>query len=222
MNQEKPDMIKTPILFLLSLLISTSAFSKEGIEDYEVTITNLTKSQIFAPSLAVTHRKDFNVFRPGYPAIPELATQAEAGNPGPLQSLLDDSPNDVLDTNNSGGVLMPGESATLMISGSSKFDHLTLTAMLVTTNDAFAGLNGAELPKRSATWLIPAYDAGSEENDEDCANIPGPPCGDMDDSGNAGEGYVYIGNGIQGIGDVDPAEFDWNNPVARVQVRRVR
>jgi len=215
-------MIKALYITLLSLLISTSAFAGHGDRDYEVTITNITKSQIFAPTLVATHRKDFNVFMPGYPALPELATQAEAGNPGPLQALLDGWNQVVMDTNNSGGVLMPGESTTVTISGSSKYDHLTLTAMLVTTNDAFAGLNGVELPKKNATYLIPAYDAGSEENDEDCANIPGPPCGDMDDSGNPGEGYVYIGNGIQGFADVDAVEFDWNNPVARVHVRRVR
>jgi hypothetical protein len=45
---------------------------------------------------------------------------------------------------------------------------------------------------------------------------------DMDDSGAAGEGYVYIGNGIHGNGDLDSAASDWNNPVAWVQVRRVR
>jgi hypothetical protein len=44
----------------------------------------------------------------------------------------------------------------------------------------------------------------------------------MDDSGDAGEGNVYVGNGIRAAGDLDSAEFDWNNPVVRVEIRRVK
>ena len=102
------------------------------------------------------------------------------------------------------------------------FDSLSFAPMMVSTNDAFDGLNSMELPKETSSAMVPAYDAGSALNDEDCANIPGPPCGDTDDSGEAGEGYVYIGNGISGNGDVDSLVYDWNNPVARVVVHRVR
>jgi hypothetical protein len=119
-------------------------------------------------------------------------------------------------------MLHPGDSVTISISGSNHYDRLSFATMLVSSNDAFAGLNSMVLPKNIGTAMVPAYDAGSELNDENCANIPGPPCGDMDDSGEAGEGYVYIGNGISGTVDVDSLTYDWNNPVARVVVRRVR
>lgn len=50
--------------------------------------------------------------------------------------------------------------------------------MLVTTNDAFAALNGVRLPRRGSTsFSSVAYDAGSEANTENCSDIPGPPCG---------------------------------------------
>ena len=213
-------MIRMTSVLMLSVMLSSAAFAG-GDRDYEVTITNITKNQIFAPVLMATHKSQISLFTPGMPALPELATLAESGNPGPLQALLDGLPNLVLDTNHTGGMLFPGDSITLEISGSSHYNRLSFAGMLVSTNDAFAGLNSMELPKRSASFVVPAYDAGSELNDELCTHVPGPPCGDMTDSGDAGEGFVYIGNGIRGNGDIDPAEFDWNNPVARVQVRRM-
>lgn len=206
---------------ILTLAMSSSAFAWFGDADYEVTITNVTKAQIFAPIVVATHRKNFRAFTPGEPASPELATLAESGNPGPLTELLENN-DEVWDVNGNDGLLMPGESVTITITGSARFPRLSLASMLVTTNDAFAGLDAVLLPYSLEYFMAPAYDAGSELNDESCENIPGPPCGDMDDSGEEGEGYIYIGNGIQGNGDVNPENYDWNNAVATVKVRRVR
>ena len=49
--------------------------------------------------------------------------------------------------------------------------------MLVPTNDAFVALNGVEGPKSRGTFTLvsPAYDAGTEDNDELGVSIPGPP-----------------------------------------------
>jgi hypothetical protein len=47
--------------------------------------------------------------------------------------------------------------------------------------------------------------------------IPHPVSLTATDTG-CGEGYVYISNGISGIGDLAPNDFDWRNPVARVVV----
>ncbi|MCP4627797.1 MAG: hypothetical protein GY850_30405 [bacterium] len=68
------------------------------------------------------------------------------------------------------------------------------------------------------------YDAGTEFNSENCAYIPGCGGGGVHDPADA-EGYVYIHNGIHGIGGInglDPAEYDWRNPVATIRVQRVR
>lgn len=32
---------------------------------------------------------------------------------------------------------------------------------------------------------------------------------------------MYISNGVQGIGDLAPELYDWRNPVARIEIRRV-
>ena len=67
-----------------------------------------------------------------------------------------------------------------------------------------------------------AYDAGSEENNEDCAYIPGPPCGNpFMDSGMPAEGYVHVHGGIHGGGGLDAAMYDWRNPVAEVTIDRI-
>ena len=215
-------MMKSIALGLVGLTASVSVLAMGPTRDYEVTITNITKGQTFTPSLVVTHKSDISLFTTGEPALDELATLAESGNTAPLQALLDGMPDLVADTNTSAGLLGPGDSVTVPISSSGNFDRVSFAAMLIPTNDAFVALNSLELPKKWAEVNVPAYDSGSELNDELCANIPGPDCGDMDNSGGPGEGYVYIGNGIRGIGDLDESEYDWNNPVARVVVRRIR
>ena len=99
--------------------------------------------------------------------------------------------------------------------------------MLVNTNDAFFGIDTARLSSGpwARRWDADAYDAGSEGNNEDCEFVPGPACDPM--SGNkrytaGAEGFVYVGNGIHGIGDLGPSAYDWRNPVARVTAQRVR
>ena len=215
-------MIRNILVMTCALMVSASLLAKDSERNYEVTITNITKSQIFTPILAVTHDPGLSLFELGEAASSELATIAESGNIAPLREILDAASGWVQDTNTNGGLLFPGDSVTIGISGSKSLDRLSFAGMLIPTNDSFVAINGLALPKDYSVTYAQAYDAGSEANDELCANIPGPYCGDMDDSGDAGEGYVYIGNGIHGIGDLDASTFDWNNPVARVVIRRVK
>ena len=95
--------------------------------------------------------------------------------------------------------------------------------MLLPTNDSFVALNRVRLPRYGkATYFARGYDAGSEPNDEWCANIPGPVCGGAGASPEAGgEGFVHVANGIHGIGDLDAAVYDWRNPVAKVVIKAV-
>jgi hypothetical protein len=133
---------------------------------------------------------------------------------------------DVVDVQNSGGLLLPGKSVTVIVSAEHGAKFISVGSMMLPTNDGFIGVNSVEVPKRgSVSYYSPGYDAGSEINDEICANIPGPTCGGAgpspgDDPDN--EGYVQIHRGTQGIGDLTAAVYDWRNPVARITVSRVR
>ena len=94
-------------------------------------------------------------------------------------------------------------------------------------------LDGGYLPKRgSSTFYLKAYDAGTEANDQLCMNIPGPRCGGdghSPDPLTTDEGFVHISNGFHELGAADdagneilqPATYDWRNPVAKVVVKRI-
>ncbi len=196
--------------------------------DFEVTITNLTRGQQFTPILVATHRAGVKLFDLGQPASPELATLAEEGNTVPLASLLTAIP-EVLDVTNSSGLLNPGASVTLKVKTRGVFNHLSVASMLIPTNDGFFALNGVKGPRDQgvATETSIAYDAGSERNDELCASIPGPSFAECGGPGGGGapadgeEGYVHVHAGIHGIGDLNTADRDWRNPVARIVIRRL-
>ena len=188
---------------------------------FEVTITNITQNQFFTPLLAATHTNEIAYFTLGEEPLPELADLAEGGDTGGLQSLLDGLPDLVMETNASEGLLGPGESTTITISGSRKFNRLSLAGMLLPTNDTFVAINSMVLPVSYRSEMAVAYDAGSEENDELCASIPGPQCGGTPFSEGLAEGFVHVSRGISGNGDLAPSAYDWRNPVARVTLRRV-
>jgi hypothetical protein len=188
---------------------------------YEVTITNLTYNQVFSPPLVVSHARSVHLFEVGEPASDGLEALAEGGDTGLLTGDLSGA-NGVCDVMTAGGVVPPGGSTTITISGSGK-RLVSVATMLVNTNDAFAGLNGMKMPRAyaPASRTIPAFDAGTEINDELCANIPGPACGGAGTDPSDGENFVHIHRGIHGVGDLDQAEYDWRNPVAHVSIQRV-
>ena len=195
--------------------------------DFEVTVTNLTRGQQFTPILVAFHKAGVRLFELGSPASPQLKTLAEEGNVAPMTALLQGNPN-VLDVVNSGGLLNPGQSVTQRVSTRGSFDNVSVAAMLIPTNDGFFAVNDAEGPngQQSITMFSPAYDAGTERNDETCASIPGPhfsECGGPGGGGapGGGEGFVHIHAGIHGIGNLIPAIRDWRNPVARITIHRV-
>ena len=194
---------------------------------YDVTVTNLTRGQQFTPILVASHKAGVRLFDLGSPASSQLKTLAEEGNVAPMTALLLGNP-DVLDVVNSGALLNPGQSVTQRVGTGGGFDHVSVAAMLIPTNDGFFAVNDAAGPsgQQTITVFSPAYDAGTERNDETCASIPGPffaECGGPGSGGapGGGEGYVHIHAGIHGIGDLDPALRDWRNPVARITIRRV-
>ncbi len=73
----------TALMCLVLLFVigaSTPGFAQVT---YEVTIQNLTQNQVITPPVVVSHSGAMSLFTVGQPVIPELATLAEEGNPGP-------------------------------------------------------------------------------------------------------------------------------------------
>lgn len=213
-------MKKILSLLSLTLLFNISA-NADSLRHYEVSITNATAHHVFTPTLIATHAARISLFKVGQPASEGLAVQAETGDPTDFLSETQ-ARDGVFDTV-IGGFIPGGTTSSFMITAR-KGAHLSLTAMLATTNDAFVALNNVSLPKKSVTYYANIYDAGSEANNEDCAFIPGPPC--AEDSGNAratdgAEGFISIANGVHGHGDLSAQDLDWNNPGAIVSITRI-
>ena len=195
---------------------ASQAVASEGRGAYEVTVTNITQGEIFTPVMVASH--------PGDPASTELAMLAEGGDTAPLSALVKQQ--GAHDIAVAGDVLPPGGSVTLSVDSRGGSRSISVASMLVPSNDAFFALNGVRGPRgqRARTLFSPAYDAGSESNDELCVSIPGPPfiCAGEGFNAADGEGYVHIHPGIQGIGDLLAAQHDWRNPVAKITIRFIR
>lgn len=214
-------------LLLVGILSNASVFadSSQSKAMYEVTITNITHGEIFTPIMVASHKAGIRLFKTGEPASTELEILAESGSTAALTESL--NAQGALDVVTSADVLPPGQSVTLLVKRSHKQDHISVASMLVPSNDAFFAVNGIQGPRRNGHTRIvmsPAYDAGSENNDELCANIPGPPfiCTGEGYNETTGEGYVFIHPGIFGVGDLVPADHDWKNPVAKIVIRAVK
>lgn len=207
-----------------SLFITGSAMASNGGGAYEVTVTNITQGEIFTPILVASHARGVKLFELGAPASTELAMLAEEGLTAPLTKWL--RHNGAHDVATAGDVLLPGASVKLTVDVSGGHRYVSVASMLVPSNDAFFAVNGVRGPRghKASTLLSPAYDAGSEFNDEWCVNIPGPPfiCAGEGFSKADGEGYVYIHPGIQGVGDLIAVSHDWRNPVAKIVIRSIR
>jgi hypothetical protein len=226
----------------VALAIAPAAEAKRA-DSFQVTFTDLTSGQPLTPAVAATHRGENELFQVGRAASFGLKEIAENGNNAPMLTRLgsDADVSDVVEA--PGGPLVPagspgdamfGQSTTFAISAERGARFLSLAAMLICTNDGFTGVNSVKLPSHagaSVTVEAFGYDAGTELNTEDFADIV-PPCQSLIgiSSGEPGtgisnpalaEGGVIAHHaGILGGADLVPAVHGWdvNAPVARITV----
>ena len=209
-------------IFVVGLLMSSSAALAGGSPTYQVTITNLTNAISFTPILVASHRKPIELFDLGTAASDELTAVAEGGATGSLEALLHSNP-DVIDVQNSVGLLGPGESVTVILNAMHGARYISVASMMLPTNDGFIALESVRAAsKKSKTYFSPGYDSGTELNDELCANIPGPTCGGTPFSPGVAEGYVHIHRGMHGSVDLAADKYDWRNPVAKITIIRTK
>jgi hypothetical protein len=227
----------TATLLTLSLGLSAAASAKD--QTIEVEITNLTNGTYFTPLLITAHDADYHLFRLGTPSSDHLRAMAEGGNLAGLIADLQDAGWSYVE-NPAGGVLEPGGTTSASLEVGKQARHLSVTAMLVPTNDGFVGLDGIPIPRHPGvyTYYLNGYDAGTEGNDEvitggGAPGVPGIPGDPGGNSGTGGTGVVgadynqmvHVHPGV--AGDLDPlggpSDLDsgvhrWLNPVARVTV----
>ncbi len=190
----------------------------------EMSITNLTQGQILSPVFVARHNANAGaLYTLGQPASVGLAKVAEDADASDLQAAWDPAVNsdvsEAMVVALDGGPIMPGATVTTTFTVTDGNHLASFASMLVTTNDAFIGASGLDLSV-SRTINLVAYDAGSEANSEDCAYIPGPPCGMHVHDDAVSEGFIYVHPGIQGgeTSDLNPTVHDWRNPVARLTI----
>lgn len=209
--------MKTLNLKMAALLLSTAFGISAHAAMKNVTVTNLTSGQPLTPPVIIVHSSGQSFF--GENKIPSnaLALLAEEGLPDGFLAL--EGSRHVKKVYVGAAPIMPGETGSVMISVSSG-QKITVLSMLGTTNDGFTGLDAVSAPKDGyfKQYSTVAYDAGTEQNTELCAHIPGPPCNSHGARVTAAEGLTQKHQGIQGVGDLDPTVFGWTGPVAKIRI----
>jgi hypothetical protein len=227
------------------LAAPTTAAAPVDLRIYRVTVTNLTAGQPLTPVLFATHRANVDVFTVGAPASFGVKEIAENGNLAPLAESLEAASGvsevfvggvPIVPEGLPGSAMFP-DSVTFEISGELGAQRLSWVSMLICTNDGFTGLDSLRLPRHvgdEVTAPTAGYDAGTEINTEDFADIV-PPCQALVgvSSGEPGTGtsnpalaeggVIHHHEGIEGGSDLVPEVHGWdvNAPVAEVTVERI-
>eukprot|EP00904_Undaria_pinnatifida_P003177 jgi/Undpi1/12860/HiC_scaffold_7.g02527.m1 len=212
----------------LLVALSASTLSNAHHFKYKFLVRNITYKQPFSPILIFAHTEEIKAFQVGEKAGPEMRTMAEDGDLSELLALADDKDVEPVVCGYTYGTeaLSPGEEQwfTLKVDKEKCPDGfmLSMVSMLVNTNDAFMGLESLRLEGEvDETAYIPAYDAGTEENNELCSHIPGPACSSTSGNKRAGpgEGFVHFHRGFHGVGgELEAADYDWRTAVAEVYI----
>jgi hypothetical protein len=225
------------------LATGSAALAEAPVATYEVTITDLTGGQPLTPPVVATHRAATGMFSVGQPASFALKEIAENGNLAPMIAQLGGDKH-VSDSIAAAAPLVPaglpgsamfGDSVTLTVTASEGAKFLSFASMLICTNDGFTGVDSLRLPKDVGEAVVvrsAGYDAGTEINTEDFADIV-PPCQGLVgvSSGEPGTGtsnpalaeggVIHHHPGIAGGADLVPAIHGWTDPVAEISVERV-
>ncbi|SRR6266511_4009413 len=210
----------------LATIALAAPASADGSTAWKVTVTNLTPpgpgapgSQPLSPPLFVVHSGRTHVWRVGELASHGVAAIAEDADNSVLESALPKLAGVRTVFTGAGGPIPSGQSRTFTVQTSGRFARLSVLTMLVNTNDGFTGLDAVGLAGRGTALVRMAYDAGSERNNELRAFIPGPCCNHpfvRDPEG----ALIRPHQGITGAGELDPALYDWQDPVARFTIQR--
>ncbi len=219
-----------------ALTLYSVNFSAQAAQ-WDISISNLTHGNLFTPLLAAGHDNNSHLFQVGSAATTGVTAMAECGD---LTTLLLEAgaagADTISDLVGGGNVLAAGATVTgTLITNAS---NLTVTAMILPSNDAFVGLDAQPIPAAAGTYTfyLNGYDSGTEANNElqaaaACApGVAGFPGGSSDTGGIGVAGAdsnpnIHIHRGLlgdtanaAGISDINSTIHRWQNPVAKVVV----
>lgn len=227
------------VLFATIVAHGTGAQEMDRMRQYLVTIENLSSGQPLTPPLIATHTEKVQLYQVGDAAGPGVQAIAENGDLIPLLEWLEGSMEVADVVVSDAGPLVPAgnpggtdfaSSVTLTVSAGPRAHHLSFISMLICTNDGFTALNSVTLPRQGSRVLfVSGYDAGTETNTEDFADMV-PPCQGLSgvsstDAGTgvtnpslAEGGVIHYHEGIVGGDDLLADLHGWQNPVAKVTI----
>ena len=204
-----------------------------AMASFDVTVTNLTNGQPVSPVAVIAHQAGYSVFTIGSPATVGLETLAEGGDNSMLIAEADADAN-VFSSGSGAAPIGPAGSETVTIDVlESDLAGLmvSVSTMLVNTNDAISGLNGVDVSglAEGDAWTGRAivYDAGTELNTELGGEIPGPAGGgegfnaarsDRDDRVAMHTGVISQDDGFATSALTGQHRFD--NPALMVRIER--
>lgn len=223
----------TSLSIISTLLVSTNI----NAANLDIELINLTHSIAFTPILVAAHDQQTSLFHSGESASTALQKMAEGGNTADLKTAITATSGVNLDLTSAPSLAGVTSMGTI---DSGENMYLSLTAMMLPTNDGFVGLDSWKIPTEAGTYtiMLNAYDAGTEINDEiiNGGGAPGTPGIPADPSGNAGTGatgassneandkvHIHPGNvgdsdANGGISDLNSTVHRWLNPVAKLVV----
>lgn len=210
------NFLKTQFFLITALAVASA--STASAQTYQVTIQNLTQSQVFNEIFTKVHGSQEHIFQTG--------------------SLLSDSiaslffPNTIFPAVIKAPHLnlVPGGSVSFEVSGRRRQKFFSLFSTLHATDDGFVGIDSVRLPsKRNPVITVEAnaYDAGLFDNTESCdattsltsLNPPEECSQELKEVILQPKKPVVVHNGIHGVGDLSPAQYDWKNPVAQITIK---
>lgn len=199
---------------------------------FEVSIANLTAGQALSPVAISAHSDKFTAWQVGEPASVALEELAEGGATNAWIEAANNAA--ALATLTGSSAVEPGATSSMELSiesASNTASYITLASMLIRTNDGFTGAQGLDISNLEIgdklSYVMPAYDAGTEFNDELAEHLPGPDSEgfNADRTGDRNTVSYHSGTVTQDDGYAASAlnavhRFD--NPVAKVTIVRTQ
>ena len=200
-----------------TLMLSMSTASASNHKTVTLSLTNISNTVFTPPIFALCKRWMPPIARIGSPASESLEPLAEGGDTSALAEVFAENG---CSYDSHPAPLIPGETIFIELTGNKNY-YLHMASMLLPTNDGFIYSSNHKVRKikRNGRLRLKSYDAGTEVNDELCANIPGPQCGGEGfNADRLDNNFVRPHPGLQGFADVSASTYNWGEPVAYIKV----